>query len=50
MRTALLGVYWNAKLISLEFPDGATRWVVVAVDGIIEIHHGFLAVPVQAVW
>ena len=41
-----VGVYWNSKLVCFVLPDGTTGRVIVAVDGVIEVHDALLAVPV----
>lgn len=47
--TVFAAIFWNAQVISFELPDGSAGWVIMAVDGVIEIHDTFLGVPVQTI-
>ena len=49
MWTAWVSIYWDSKLVCFVLPNCATGWVVVTIDGVIEVHDTLFAVPVQTV-
>ena len=49
MFTAITSVNGHAQFVRLELPDGARWRLVVAVDGVVEVHHAFLHVPIQSI-
>lgn len=47
--TACVSIYWDSKLVCFVLPNGTAGWVIVTVDGVIEVHDTFFAVPVQTI-